>query len=182
MDESGLPDADCDDAWDSPYCDVCNMNWGQHFIRYVSPEVVTTYAMEVRCSSVPDCRDGRTLEVVVDCLSGNPNTLGLREIRAFNKLTLSWPGPLDVDWLRGSFSSSADIGDYVADFTDVASFASSIPMVGAPPAGVGYYYLVKADGPVSPFQVNYFCDSVTWRSGGQAEKTEPARNAAFGNP
>jgi hypothetical protein len=179
---SGLPDADCDDAWDSPACDSCSSGWDPSFTRYLSPVVVTTYAAEVRCSSVPDCRNGRTLEVVVDCASGDPNTMGLRKIRALDKATLTWRGPLDVDWLRGSFSSSAEIGDYVEDFFDVASYATSIPMDGDPPVGTGYYYLVKADGPVSPFQVVYSCDSVTWRSGGQAETQEPARVFAFGDP
>jgi hypothetical protein len=181
-DGSGLPDADCDDSWDSPYCDACTIGWGSSFIHFVSPEALTTYAMEVRCSSVPECRDGRTLEVAVDCPGGNPNTFGLRAIRALDKATLTWHGPLNVDSLRGSFSSSAEIGDYVEDFRDVGSSVTSVPMVGDPPAGAGYYYLVKADGTVSPFQPDYLCDSVTWRSGGAAEASEPARNAAFGNP
>jgi hypothetical protein len=117
----------------------------------------------------------------VECASGNPNTFGLREIRALDEQTLTWRGPLNVDWLRGSFLTGTDIGDYVADFTDVASFASSIPMDGDPPAGTGYYYLVKADGPMAPFVI-YLCDTKTWRSGGNAELGEPARNGAFGDP
>ena len=54
-------------------------------------------------------------------------------------------------------------------------------MDGEPPAGGGYYYLAKADGTVSPFDL-YFCASRTWRSGGLGESLEPARNNAFGDP
>jgi len=146
-----------------------------------SSDIVATYAIEVRCSSVPDCRDGRTLEYILECPGGNPNTYGLREVRALNAETLSWRGALDVDWLRGSFSTGDDIGDYVADFTDFSAGAISIPMNGEPPAGNGYYYLVKADGqPVS--LGGYQCDSRTWRSGGDSETPEPARNRSFRNP
>jgi len=181
-DGPGQPDADCDDPWDGRIRPSRPVEWTLASGDVFSPEVVTTYAIEVRCSSVPDCRDGRTLEVVVECPSGDPNTLGLREIRALDKQLLTWQGPLDVDWLRGSFTSSAEIGNYVEEFTDVGSSVTSIPMAGDPPLGAGYYYLVKADGPVSLFQVGYFCDIVTWRSGGEAESSEPARNGAFGNP
>jgi len=64
------------------------------------------------------------------------------EFARFMAVHIRW-----VDWLRGSFLAGADIGDYVADFTDDASFATSIPMDGDPPAGTGYYFLVKAGGP-----------------------------------
>jgi hypothetical protein len=178
---SGLPDSDCDDPWDRPVCDSCSIGWSLESMMSLSPDVVTTYAAELRCSSVPLCRDERTFEVIVECANLNPNTLGLREMRALDKLTLTWQGPLNVDWLRGSFAAGAEIGDYVADFTDVRSSATSIPMDGDPPAGTGYYYLAKADGTTVPFQV-YFCDTRTWRSGGDAEAHEPARNSAFGNP
>lgn len=173
----GLPDADCDDAWDSQ-----RYRWNYWpSTALLAPDVATTYAFEVRCSSAPDCRDGRTFEVFVECPTLNPNTLGLREMRALDRHTLAWQGVLDIDWIRGSFSTGTEIGDYVEDFTDSASGVTSIPMTGEPPAGSGYYYLVKADGPTFPFQV-YQCDTVTWRSGGDAEKNEPARNHAFGDP
>jgi hypothetical protein len=170
-----LPDADCDDAWDWHI-----YNWDPRSSTLLGPKVVTTYALEVRCSSAPDCRDGRTFEIYVECPNRNPNTLGLREIRALDRQTLAWQGVLDIDWIRGSFTTGAEIGDYVEDFTDSTTAVTSIPMDGDPPAGSGYYYLVKADGPTFPFQV-YNCDTVTWRSGGDAEKNEPARNHAFGN-
>jgi hypothetical protein len=176
------PDADCDDPSDGGGCATCVPQWWVGWMLFPSPDVVTTYAVEMRCSSVPGCTDGRTIEIFVECPSGSPNTMGLREIRALDRQTLSWRGVLDVDWLRGSFSSSAEIGNYDQDFTDVGSAVTSIPMTGDPPSGAGYYYLVKADGPVNPFLVDYFCDTVTWRSGGDAESTEPARNVAFGNP
>ncbi|RLE25912.1 MAG: hypothetical protein DRJ50_02000 [Actinobacteria bacterium] len=178
---SGLPDADCDDAWDRPVCDSCSSDWSLASQALLSPAVVTTYAMQVRCSSAPECGDGRTLQIDVECASGNSNATGLRQVRALDRQTLTWHGPLNVDWVRGSFSSSAEIGNYVADFTDVAAIATSIPMDGDPPAGTGYYYLVKKDGAPPFFQINR-CDTATWRSGGDAEQNEPARNNVFGNP
>jgi hypothetical protein len=180
-DSSGLPDADCDDLWDSPVCEGCPSGWSLESRMLTAADVVTTYAIEVRCSSAPDCRDGRTIEVVVECPFGGTNTFGLRELRALDKQMLTWRGPLDVDWLRGSFLAGADIGDYVADFTDVAARATAIPMDGDPPAGTGYYFLVKADGSAIASDL-YFCSSKTWRSGGLAETGEPARNNAFGDP
>ena len=115
---SGLPDADCDDAWDSPICESCSIDWSLVSAMVPLQDVVTTYAVEMRCSTAPDCRDGRTIEIVVDCFNGAPNTYGLRELRALSKEMLTWQGPLDVDWLRGSFEASEDVGDYVADFTN----------------------------------------------------------------
>jgi hypothetical protein len=180
-DLSGTPDADCDDAWDSPICESCSLDWSLYSSMTLSPDVVTTYAVEMRCSSAPDCRDERALEVQVECQFGQPNTFGLREMRALSEDSLTWRGSLDVDWLRGSFVTGAEIGDYVADFTDVASDTNSIPMDGDPPAGTGYYYLVKADGPANTSNL-YYCGTKTWRSGGTAEVYEPARNNAFGDP
>ena len=180
-DSSGLPDADCDDPWDSRACDTCPVGWSIEPSMITSADVVTTYAVEVRCSSAPDCRDGRMLEMVVECSFGATNTYGLRELQALDRGMLTWRGALDVDWLRGSFSSGQEIGLYLADFTDVASHATAIPMDGDPPAGSGYYYLVKADGPASSSDL-YYCSTRTWRSGGLAELGEPARNNAFGDP
>jgi hypothetical protein len=173
------PDADCNDAWDLA---LPATPWSLDFVTTVSPEATTTYAMVGRCSSAPGCRAARSVEVVVDCPSGDPNTSGLKVIRALNKEMLAWSGVLDVDWLRGSFVRSAEIGHYSEELTDSATAATSIPMNGEPPPGTGYYYLIKRDGFANPFGPPYECDSVTWRSGGAAEKPEPARNFAFGNP
>jgi hypothetical protein len=172
-------DADCDDAWDviGGYYEWSSF----HSRRGIGTDYDRTYAFEVRCSSAPECKAGRKIEVIVQCPSRNPNTLGLRKTLAMSKEILAWQGRLDVDWLRGSFVSSDEIGNYVADFTDSYASATSIPMDGEPPAGTGYYYLVKREGPPLPFQV-YHCDTVTWRSGGHAETSEPARNTAFGDP
>ena len=180
-DGSGLPDADCDDPWDSLACESCPASWSPTSRLLASEDIVTTYAVEMRCSSAPDCGDSRTIEIVVECFGNLPNTNGLREMRALNKQMLTWRGVLDVDWLRGSFASGAQIGNYVADFTDFASYATSIPMDEDPPAGNGFYYLVKADGRASSSDL-YYCSTTTWRSGGQAELIEPARNNAFRDP
>jgi hypothetical protein len=173
------PDADCDDAVDR---DLVTPAWSSTFLATVVPEIKTTYAVEVRCSNVPACRDSEIVEVVVECANGNPNTSGLKSLHAQDHETLAWVGALDVDWLRGSFVSAADIGSYTEDFTAFAADATSIPMDGNPPIGAGYYYLVKRDGFPGPFNPQYVCDSVTWRSGGGAERHEPARNFSFGDP
>ena len=78
--------------------------------------------------------------------------------------------------------AGADIGNYVADFTEVAAYATSISMSGDPAPGTGYYYLAKADGSSGPGSGTYHCSAKTWRSGGAAETQEPARNHAFGDP
>lgn len=179
-DGPSLPDDDCDDPYDSSLFNPSELTWNLWPVRNLYPEVTTTYAFEVRCQTVPGCRDGETLEIIVNCPSGNPNTLGLQAVRAIDKELLTWNGSLDVDWLRGSFASSSEIGDYVADSFAFGADAMSVPMTDEPTPGTGFYYLVKADGPVNPFITDYLCDTATWRSGG--DPPEVRRDQAFGDP
>lgn len=170
-----LPDDDCDDVQDTGVSP-----WGPYAFSTLMPESTTTYAIEVRCQTAPDCRDGQALQIVVNCPGGSPNTLGLKQLRALTKTLLVWNGALNVDWLRGSFTTSDDVGEYVEDFFGFTVAATSVPMAGNPPAGTGYYYLVKRDGPVHSAVPGYTCGQVTWRSGGVPP--EFGRDVAFGNP
>lgn len=170
-------DADCDDAGDAVL-----RSWTESPRLTLAPQTTAAYAVEARCSTAPGCREGRKVDVVVSC-PGGVNALGLADIRAVSRTSLAWSGAaLAVDWLRGSFVGSSDIGRYDADFTMSSAAATSIAMSGTPAPGSGYYYLVKADGPLNTVPLGLFCNSRSWRSGGASEIPEPARDAAFGNP
>ena len=173
----GEPDADCED----PSVDAILRSWTTNPVFTAAPQSTASYVVEVRCSTAPDCLDSEKVEVIVSC-PGGVNALGLADMRASDKMTLVWTGSLDVDWLRGSFVNSPDIGNYVPDFTDFTASTDTIPMTDVPNPGMGHYYLVKADGELNTIPTGYFCNSRTWRSGGASEKAESARDAAFGDP
>ena len=174
----GEPDADCAD----PAIDKILRGWTTNPALSVAPQSTVSYVVEVRCSTATACLDSQKVEVSVGC-PGGANALGPCGRAGFGQgyvdvvgksgrglgCVAALPAPLTSATTRRTSPSSRALVD-------------TIPMTDIPNPGTGHYYLVKAEGELNTIPTGYFCNSRTWRSGGAAERPEPARDATFGDP
>jgi hypothetical protein len=173
-------DGDCDDPWD-----LILRSWTENSVITVAPQATADYTMQVRCSTKTDCAQSHKTTVSVTC-PGSDNALGLKAVRFPDKNTLAWSGaPLDVDvWTSSQYTNASSLATYPGTPFFVAN--TTTVNVGAlnPAANNVIAILVKADGALNttPDGLGYFCNSVTWRSGGAAEVPEsaPGRDATIG--
>jgi hypothetical protein len=74
-------------------------------------------------------------------------------------LVLSWTRPADIVWVRGDLGS---VDTYAVLETQTSAAASSFPSGPTPDPDSGFYFLVKAN-----------CPLTTWSSGGAGECATP---------
>jgi hypothetical protein len=176
-------DGDCDDPWD-----LILRGWTENSVITVAPQATAGYTMEVRCSTLPSCKSSELVNVSVTC-PDSANALGLKAIRWPTKNTIEWSGaPLVVDiWFSAEYSNASSLASYAGNRSNNQGPQTSINAAALTPSpGRVIGVLVKADGNLNTIPNGYFCNSVTWRSGGAAEIpwTGPAgddRDATIGN-
>ena len=141
--------------------------------------------MEVRCSTLTSCAASEQTTISVTCPNSD-NALGLKAVRFPNPSTMEWSGaPLDVDvWTSSQYTNSSSLASYTGTPFFVANTTSVSTAALNPSPNNVIAILVKADGALNtiPSGLGYFCNSVTWRSGGSAEVPEsaPGRDASIG--
>jgi hypothetical protein len=173
------PDADCDDPWD-----LILRSWTENSVITVAPQATAGYTMEVRCSTATDCKSTELVNIAVTCPNA-PNALGLKAMRWIDKDTLEWSGaPLVVDfWISVEFSNSSGLVNYPGTTGTspgpVASFDFSTL---TPSPNTVVAVLVMADLPLNTIPVNFYCNSATWRSGGESEIAEGEERSTDGGP
>ncbi|GAG16127.1 unnamed protein product, partial [marine sediment metagenome] len=95
--------------------------------------------------------------------------------------------PLDIDvWSSIALTSSSQLGGdeftaYPGDFTSFLS-ATSVSMAVSPGPGEFHCFLAKKRQELHTVEGAYFCNSKTWRSGGEAEIAEGTASAFRGEP
>ena len=173
-------DGDCDDPWD-----LILRSWTENSVITVAPQATADYTMEVRCSTLTSCAASEQTTISVTCPNSD-NALGLKAVRFPNPSTMEWSGaPLDVDvWTSSQYTNSSSLASYTGTPFFVANTTSVSTAALNPSPNNVIAILVKADGALNtiPSGLGYFCNSVTWRSGGSAEVPEsaPGRDASIG--
>ena len=105
------------------------------------------------------------VHAVVNLGSGTPVVFGQTVTADANKTTFRWPGAAAFRAVRGSFATSASIGAYGVQTITIGT-GTVIVDSATPPAGTGFWFLVKAGG----------CTQTSWQSTlGQ----EPGRDTAI---
>ena len=93
------------------------------------------------------------VQAKVNVGAGSPLTFGQTVTVAANKATFQWSSVAAYRMVRGSFTSSASIGTYAVNNTQQGT-ANTFSDAAVPPAGTGYWYLVKRGG----------CGPTSWQS------------------
>jgi hypothetical protein len=175
---------DCDDPED-----LILRSWTENSVITVAPQATAGYTMEVRCSALPSCKSAELVNISVTCPNAD-NALGLKALRWPDNNTIEWSGaPLVVDvWFSDEYTNSASLAGYSGSRSNNQGPTTSVDATGLnPSANSVIAILVKADGPLNTIPVGYYCNSVTWRSGGTAEipvvvgPFGPDRDASIGN-
>jgi hypothetical protein len=139
--------------------------YSENPVLLVAPQNDTDYLVEVRCSTDTDCDDSTTVDVNVDC----PTTGNLGEIFptiiAADKTTWTWTPATTYSLWQGDLQLVSSYGG-----SDSTGSGTSFTHLPTPPAGFGYYYLVR--------ELGEFCnDNGPWTSGGSAE--DPRREVSL---
>ena len=121
-----------------------------------------------------DCTDTELTAVEVAC-PGSANALGLKALRWADKESLQWSGaPLVVDyWTSSPFGNAGELANYPGTLSTSAGLVNSLEFSSlSPESGSVVAILVKATGELNTVPTGFYCNSVTWRSGGLSEIPE----------
>ena len=104
------------------------------------------------------------VQSTVDLGPGPPVPFG-QTVTANSTVVFRWPSSVSYRAVRGSFTTSTGIGAYLVNATFLGT-GTSITEAVVPPAGTGFWYLVKPGG----------CTQTSWQS---AIGLEPGRDASI---
>jgi hypothetical protein len=125
-----------------------------------APIATSSYVVEARCSSDPDCRDTDAVTVPADCpASGKLG--GFPTIVAPSKHSFVWQTPLLHDFARGSL---AELPTYLIgeSGTGIGPAEALDTSATVPLPGTGLWYLFRQAGPLGGH--TGYCNSpgITW--------------------
>ncbi len=175
-------DNDCHDPGDTIL-----RSWSDNPVLVVAPGFDTSYAVEVRCSSLPTCIGRTRIDAVVDS-PGSPNRIKFTTpfnpaspTTGENTITWSIAVPfafgegeslgsgggqvLTGDWIKGDFTTPATIGLFVEQSCDQTTGTGfDISAFGNPPPNSGFYFLAKRDGIAPMISSPQLINDITWRN------------------
>ena len=124
--------------------------WSENtgWINFGTAPVAASYQVETawRC---PDPDADGICTASDNCATYDSSGLFGQVVLAEDKITFSWPIAVDWEAVVGDFVSSSDIGTYTVFLSGTGSGTGFLHVL--PPAGVGYWYLVRPNCPIGSY-------------------------------